>query len=478
VRKTNQQPDSMVNAVPAATRSQDVQPPQFLAVLGDVQDLQAGVAKAQSTSNFVLSELPGTAQGATQTAPSSTSEAKAAPATANPADPGNQPGDAAAPNSAQQTPARTVDALLQTGQAVVSQVGNESKGNAAASSEVAFAARIITKTTDPRAIALDEGHAAIAASRFEGMALRNQAATTPRTAQPATESGVLAQAEQPVAVAASRFDAMAFDSGSGESQSHREPDASGGANSASAQPAALDVNGQAAQTPGWTAQPAAPEAQSPSAAGPAAAPQQAAGRMQSSQANSGAMLIKTAAAGQAGTSALAGPQNASSGMVAAVPASVDASTGRGTANAKLAPQEHGTQYAEAQNEPAERAGEAVRDIALNLSTKDQNVQVRLSERAGELHVTVRTPDATLSHGMREGLSDLVGRLEHGGYRAETWHPAGDSRDRGNDSPSRRGFSQQQNAGGKGSGRQNSQDPESENETPKWIGELESSLQKE
>jgi hypothetical protein len=79
--------------------------------------------------------------------------------------------------------------------------------------------------------------------------------------------------------------------------------------------------------------------------------------------------------------------------------------------------------------------------------------------------------------MREGLSDLVGRLEHGGYRAETWQPGGDSRDRGQESSSRRSF--QQNAGGKGGGRQqNSQDPESESETPKWIGELESSFHKE
>jgi hypothetical protein len=190
-------------------------------------------------------------------------------------------------------------------------------------------------------------------------------------------------------------------------------------------------------------------------------------------------MAKTAAAGQVGSSALSGSQNASSGIVAAAPASVDTTSGRGPTNTKPVPQEHTAQNVEAQNEPAEPTATAVRDISLNLSNKDQSVQVRLSERGGELHVTVRTPDSTLTHGMREGLSDLVGRLERGGYRAETWQPGGsDARDRGHES-SRRGFSQQQNAGGNGSGRQrNSQDSESESETPKWIGELESSFQKE
>jgi hypothetical protein len=374
-----------------------------------------------------------------------------------------------------------MDALLEANQAAVSQAENESQGSVISSSDVAFAARITSKTTDARVMAPDEGQAAIAASRFEGMAVRSQTASTPRTPQPAAESGVPGQTEEPVAVVASAFDAMASDSGSGESQGHAQPDASARANPASAQPAGMNQNGQAAQTLGPAAQPATPEAPPPAqtAASPTVSVQTATGRTQGAQASSGAMAVKTAAAGQAGSSAVASPQNAASSVAAVSPVSVDAVSGRGSTPAKVAPQEHIAQDVEAQNAPADRAGQAVRDISLNLSTKDQNVQVRLSERAGELHVTVRTPDATLTHGMREGLSDLVSRLEHGGYRAETWQPGGDSRDRGHDSPSRRGFFQQQNAGGKGSGRQqNSQDPESETESPKWIGELESSFHKE
>ena len=469
-RQTNQKSDATANGVPVAETSQPV---QFLAILGDVQDVQAGVAKAQAASSQVLSQLPGATVGADHAAPVSSSDGKTAPATAAEASPtnsGNQPRETGAPNPEQQTLARTMDALLEANQAAV----NQPQGSVTSPSEVAFAARVAIKT-DPRVTSPDEGQGAIAASRFEGMALRNQAASTPRAAQPSTESSVPEQ-EQMAAVAASPFEAMTSDGGSGESQGHAEPDAANaGAKPAPAQPSGINQNGNAAQTLASTAQPAA-ETQSAiqTPVSPAVAVQGAAGRMQ--QSNSGAMPVKAVAGGQAGSSASAGPQNASSSVVAPGPATVDTANGRSSATAKTAPQEHTAQDVEAQNEPADRTSQAVRDISLNLSTKDQNVQVRLSERAGELHVTVRTPDATLTHGMREGLSDLVGRLEHGGYRAETWQPGGDSRDRGQES-SRRGS--QQNGGGKGSGRQqNSQDPESESETPKWIGELESSFHKE
>jgi hypothetical protein len=475
-RYTNQPPDSTVNGAPAAGTNQDTQPAQFLAILGDVQDTQAGVVKAQTTASYVLSQLPGTPFGASYAAPISTvtnTDAKL-PAAANPADSGNPQENTASPNATQQAATRTIDALLETDPAVVTQVGNESR--AAASTEVAFAARITFKAADQKVIAPNERQAAIAASRFEGLAANGGSGKTQDNLE-AAESGVLAQPAESVVVAASQFEAMASDSGSGEPQRHAQPNASAATNSPSPQSDRVDQNLPAAQTPGSVNQSAMPQAQA--TASQANAVQPAAGRSQGSPSNSGAIVAKTAAAGLVGSSASANPQNASSAAVAATPSGSDAASGRSSTNVKPAPQDHTAQYGEVQNEPAERAAEAVRDISLNLSTKDQNVQVRLSERAGELHVTVRTPDSTLSHGLREGLSDLMGRLERGGYRAETWQPGGsDPRDRGQES-SRRGFSQQQNAGGKGSGRQqDSQDSESESETPKWIGELESSFQEE
>ena len=475
-RAANEQTNAIVSGVPVAATNPAAQPAQFLTILGDVQDAQAGVAKAQAKASYILSELA-TASGTSYAmAPSAVTNPDAKPAAAaKPADSGSQQDDTAAPNATQQAATRTIDALLETDPAVVSQVGNES--STASPSDVAFAARILFKTTDPSVIAPHGGQASIAASRFEGLALGGGRQTAPqptatarRTAQPAAESGVPPQPEEPVAVVASQFDGMSADSGSGEPRGHAEANASAAANSVSSQSAGTDQNTKAAQASGPAAQPAT--------VSPAIAVQASESRTQGAPSNSGATVAKTAAAGQVASNALPGTQNVSAGMVAA-PASVDAASGRGPAITKPAQPEHAAQYVEAQNEPAARAAEAVRDISLNLSTKDQNVQVRLSERAGELHVTVRTPDSTLTHGLREGLSDLMGRLERGGYRAETWQPAGsDTRDRGQES-SRRGFSQQQNAGGKGSGRQqNSQDSESESETPKWIGELESSFQKE
>ena len=66
---------------------------------------------------------------------------------------------------------------------------------------------------------------------------------------------------------------------------------------------------------------------------------------------------------------------------------------------------------------------AVREIRLELSGNDQRVEVKLSDRAGELQVAVRTGDSQLADRLRENLPALSSRLEQGGMRAETWHPA-------------------------------------------------------
>lgn len=70
-----------------------------------------------------------------------------------------------------------------------------------------------------------------------------------------------------------------------------------------------------------------------------------------------------------------------------------------------------------------RSSEPVRDISLRISDAGQErVEVRLANRAGEMKVAVRTPDAELAGSLRAGLSDLVQRLEHSGFHAEAWTP--------------------------------------------------------
>jgi hypothetical protein len=68
---------------------------------------------------------------------------------------------------------------------------------------------------------------------------------------------------------------------------------------------------------------------------------------------------------------------------------------------------------------------AAHDIKLQVAGQgDQRVEVRVSERAGDMRVEVRTPDSGLAGDLREDLPALASKLEHTGFRAETWHPAG------------------------------------------------------
>ncbi len=108
------------------------------------------------------------------------------------------------------------------------------------------------------------------------------------------------------------------------------------------------------------------------------------------------------------------------------------------------------------------------------------VDLHVSERAGEIHVAVRTPDAALQTSLRQDLGTLTNSLERAGYRAETYVPretqaqlatspqAGTSNER-----------QQQGSSGRGSGgnypngRQPQQQQQERDQRRKtWLQELE------
>jgi len=63
------------------------------------------------------------------------------------------------------------------------------------------------------------------------------------------------------------------------------------------------------------------------------------------------------------------------------------------------------------------------DITLDLDSGSRRAAVRLTERGGEVHVAVRTPDAGLAADLRQGLPSLAAKLEQSGFRAEAWHTA-------------------------------------------------------
>ncbi len=80
----------------------------------------------------------------------------------------------------------------------------------------------------------------------------------------------------------------------------------------------------------------------------------------------------------------------------------------------------------AETAPEVAKGSPVRDMKFELTGGDQRVEVRLSDRGGEVKMTVRTPDAHLATVLRENLPALSARLAESGYKSEAWHPAASS----------------------------------------------------
>ena len=63
-------------------------------------------------------------------------------------------------------------------------------------------------------------------------------------------------------------------------------------------------------------------------------------------------------------------------------------------------------------------------IALRVSTADDRlVDVRLVSRAGDVHVSVHTPDEALAHAMRTELGSLTGKLSQAGFSVQTAAPS-------------------------------------------------------
>ena len=293
-----------------------------------------------------------------------------------------------------------------------------------ANGEVAFAARVVERPGAAATAGLRDAQAVIAASRFDGPRPAASAAVDPQTALTAKKGDpVLPQVKAP------------------------------------------------------TAQPTQPAAES-QLAGDANSNQGGDGQRDSGRPNA-AINLRAESEPQDATAALQPAQHDITGIGTAPSPAAEAGL-RGASAAKASAESSAPQILEPQGETAGRTSESVHNISLRLSNAEQgSVQVRLSERAGELHVSVRTPDTGLTRGLRDGLPELMGRLQVNGYRAETWQPGGNGgnpgQDRGYDAPSH-GNSQQRDGGG--NQQQNSQDRQKQDEqTPKWVSELESSIQR-
>ena len=78
----------------------------------------------------------------------------------------------------------------------------------------------------------------------------------------------------------------------------------------------------------------------------------------------------------------------------------------------------GQPVAEGQLRPAG----AARGIQLQMNAGDKHVEIRVTDRAGEVKVDVHTPDSRLAGALRADLPELAARIEQTGYHAETWQP--------------------------------------------------------
>jgi len=74
-------------------------------------------------------------------------------------------------------------------------------------------------------------------------------------------------------------------------------------------------------------------------------------------------------------------------------------------------------------EPALPRTEPARDISFRIASHSADaVDVKLIDRAGQIHVSVRSADPALTKSLQDNISDLAGKLERSGFHAETSIP--------------------------------------------------------
>jgi hypothetical protein len=143
------------------------------------------------------------------------------------------------------------------------------------------------------------------------------------------------------------------------------------------------------------------------------------------------------------------------------------------------PTPHAADAPTSQAEPAPKTAAPLSDVSLRIERpQGQNVDIRVVERAGEVHVAVRAGDNEVVQGLRQNLSELTDRLSENGFHAETWRPnvsetsATPSENRNSSGNSGGGDTQQQQSWsqqGRGQRDQN------QSNRPPWVQEFETSL---
>jgi hypothetical protein len=89
-------------------------------------------------------------------------------------------------------------------------------------------------------------------------------------------------------------------------------------------------------------------------------------------------------------------------------------------------------------------------------------------------VSVHTGDTEIAQSLRGGLNDLVSRLEDGGIRTQVWQPSADASNSHNDSQQSFADPDGSNGNQYSSGSSSEQESKQQNK-PRWVEELESSI---
>jgi len=125
-----------------------------------------------------------------------------------------------------------------------------------------------------------------------------------------------------------------------------------------------------------------------------------------------------------------------------------------------------------------------RQISLKLTGPDSTkVDLQLTERAGKMQIAVRTPDHALAKSMQTDLSELVGRLENRGFKAEAWIPTSGRHAEATAAPQQFSQGNSQNhperqSGGSGSGAQQQRQGQNESnqrQQERWKTQLDETL---
>jgi hypothetical protein len=128
-------------------------------------------------------------------------------------------------------------------------------------------------------------------------------------------------------------------------------------------------------------------------------------------------------------------------------------------------------------DPPAAAPKTNNDITVRIpDSTGQDTAVRFVERAGEIHVSVRTSDVEMAQSLRGGLSDLVNHLENGGIRTEVWQPGSASNASTSQNDSHQPFADPDGSNGRQyqSGSNSEQESKQQNR-PRWVEELEGSI---